>query len=68
MAKLKTFAVEVEITLKRTYFVEARRPNGAAEKLLDRDQWMSHTAAADEEYLMFESENAKIVKIEEAGF
>ena len=51
MAKMKTFAVEVEITVKRTIFVEARRPNGAVEALQTREGWAQATAYTDDPVL-----------------
>jgi hypothetical protein len=39
MAKMKTFAVEVQVVKTVTVFVEARRENGAREKLLTEDGW-----------------------------
>lgn len=37
MAKMKSYAVDVEIVIKRTIFVEARRPGGAVEKITSFD-------------------------------
>lgn len=34
MAKMKTFAVTIEYTVRETILVDARRPNGAAERAL----------------------------------
>lgn len=39
MAKLKTYAVEIEYTVRETLFVQARRPNGAAEKALTNEAY-----------------------------
>ena len=49
MAKLKTFAVTVEWTVRREIFVEARRPNGAAEKVLTNEGWREGTQYADDD-------------------
>lgn len=34
MAKMKTYAVEIVVPIKRTLFVQARRPTGAVDKAL----------------------------------
>lgn len=47
MAKMKTYAVDVEYVVKRTVYVSARRPNGAAEKVLTEAGWREATAYDD---------------------
>lgn len=49
MAKMKTFAVDVEIVLKRTVYVEARRPGGATEKILTREGLLDVTRYSGED-------------------
>lgn len=44
MAKVKTFAVTVEWTERRTVYVEARRPGGAEAKALTHEGWAEATA------------------------
>lgn len=39
MAKMKTFAVAIEVITKHTLFVEARRPDGAIKKLMSDEGW-----------------------------
>lgn len=39
MAKMKTFAVEVEVVSTRTVYVQARREGGAREKVMTREGW-----------------------------
>lgn len=51
MAKMKTFAVEIEFTVTRTVFVDARRPNGAVERLKDREGWAEATRYQDDPVL-----------------
>jgi hypothetical protein len=53
MAKMKTFAVEVEFTVTRTVFVEARRPGGAEAKVLTREGWAEATRYCDDDVLDF---------------
>lgn len=48
MAKMKTYAVDVEYVVKRTLYVTARRPNGAAEKALTDAGWREGVAYDDE--------------------
>jgi hypothetical protein len=66
MAKMKTYAVEVEVTTKHVLFIEARRPNGAAERLLTEDGWNEAIAWRDEDWLQFQRRNAKVVRVREA--
>lgn len=43
MAKMKTYAVTVVIPIERTYFVNARKPNGAVAKLQSDEGWTEAT-------------------------
>lgn len=43
MAKIKTYAVTVVVPVKRTYFVAARKPNGAVAKLQSEEGWSEAT-------------------------
>lgn len=69
MAKVKSFAVEVEITIKTTLFVEARRPNGAAEKVLSEDGWREACRYTDSDTydLMFLRRNAQVTRVREVA-
>lgn len=71
MAKMKTWAVEVEITTKRTQFVDARKAGGAAEKVLTEEGWREATRydpdGEDAGYYL-DRRNAKVVGVREAGF
>jgi hypothetical protein len=49
MAKMKTFAVEVEITKKVLLFVEARRPGGAEALVQTEEGWSEATRYHDED-------------------
>jgi len=49
MATMKTFAVDVEITVTRTLFVEARRQGGAIEKLSTADGMAEATRYDDDD-------------------
>lgn len=40
MAKMKTYAVTVQHTVTETIYVEARRPNGAAERALSPEVYL----------------------------
>lgn len=43
MAKMKTYAVTVEYTVSRTYYVAARKPGGAKERILSDEGWAEAT-------------------------
>lgn len=44
MAKMKGYAVEIEYVVRETIYVEARRPNGAAEKALTNEAYNAQHA------------------------
>lgn len=67
VAKLKEFAVELEITLKRTVFITARKEGGAATKALSEDGWNEATVYWDEDDLRFERTNAKVISVKEVS-
>lgn len=68
MAKIKTFMVEVEVTTKHYLLVEARRPNGAAERLQTDEGWRRATAYQEDEGLpsWWNPNTMKITDIREA--
>jgi hypothetical protein len=68
MAKMKTFAVEVEVTRREILFVEARRPNGAAEKIQTEEGWREATSYNYDDGLpsYFDPKSMKIIKVKEA--
>lgn len=43
MAKMKGWAVEVQIVQTRTVYVEARREQGAIDKIMTREGWAEAT-------------------------
>jgi hypothetical protein len=47
MAKIKRFAVVVEVTERHTLFVDARRPGGAVERVMTDEGWREATAWMD---------------------
>lgn len=65
MAKVKTFAVDVEYTVRRTLFVEARRPNGAAEKALSREGW-AEAVRYDDDAPAYPPKGAAVVRVRQA--
>lgn len=69
MAKVKTFAVTVEWTVRRTVFVEARRPGGAEEKALSHDGWTEANRYADDDECvpLFLPKDATVVDIRVAN-
>lgn len=67
MAKMKTFAVEVEITIKTTLYVDARRPEGAATAVMTENGWRKAMAYQDDVDLQFRRTDAKIVNVREAN-
>lgn len=67
MAKMKTFAVEVEFKIRRTVYVDARRPNGAAEELMTDDGWRKAMAYQDDVDLHFQRADATIIDVREAN-
>jgi hypothetical protein len=62
MAKLKTFPVEVEYVVKRTLYVNARRPGGAAIKALTDEGWREATQY-EEDAPSRPPGGAKVVKV-----
>lgn len=69
MAKVKTFAVDVEFIVKRTVHVAARRPNGAVDRLKSRDGWAEATRYQEDPVLdgYFElPKDATVVRVREA--
>lgn len=68
MAKMKTFAVEVEIVRKETFFIEARRPNGAVEKIKTHEGWREATSYNYDDGLpsWFDPKTMKVTKVKEA--
>lgn len=70
MAKVKTFAVDVVIPVHRTYYVEARKAGGAADKLKTDEGWRQATAYEEPDSWTPQRfpEDAEIVNIREAGF
>jgi hypothetical protein len=67
MAKVRYYAVDVEITVKRTLFIQARKPGGAAQKLLTREGWAEATRYEEDDAVVFGRDDATIVGIKEAG-
>lgn len=69
MAKMKQYAVEVEITRKETLFVEARRPNGAVEKIKTHEGWREATSYNYEDHLpsWFDPKTMKVTNVREVG-
>lgn len=68
MAKMKTFAVEVEIPVKITLFVDARKPNGAVERLFTDEGWRQawrYEAPAYDDVLSGRRKDAKVLGIRE---
>lgn len=51
MAKMKTYAVEITVPVKRTLFVEARRPGGAIDKIYTEAGWDEAVRYADDPFL-----------------
>jgi hypothetical protein len=68
MAKMKTFAVEVEITRKETFFITARRPNGAIEKIKTEEGWREATSYNYDDGLpfYFDPKSMQVTKVREA--
>lgn len=66
MAKMKMFALDVEITRKVTLFVPARRPNGAKERLLTEEGWREAIAYHDDIELG-DVRRAVVTRIREEG-
>ena len=67
MAKMKTFAVTVEITVERTLIVEARKPNGAAERALTDEGWWDAMRYEEDVDLRHYRSDAKVVRVREVG-
>ena len=65
MAKMKTFAVDIEVTTTHTVFIEARRPNGAVEKLQTEEGWREATRYDYDHELpqYFEKKSINILKV-----
>lgn len=64
MAKVKTHAVTVQWTVTRTVYVEARRPNGAIEKIQTPEGWREATRyAADDDLPLFLPKDAVITDV-----
>lgn len=65
MAKMKTYAVTVVVPVERTYFVEARKPNGAVAKLQSDEGWSEATRyeEPDEWTPMRFPENAEVTNV-----
>ena len=53
MAKRKTYAVTVEWTVSMQMFVDARRPSGAAKRVLTEEGWRESTQYRDDECVPF---------------
>lgn len=68
MAKMKQFAVDVEIVIKRTLFVTARRPDGARQRVMSEEGWVEALQYEEPEDLdlMFYRNSAKVVAVREA--
>lgn len=70
MAKMKHFAVEVEIVHRRTVFVDARRPNGAIEKVMNPEGWKEAIRYQEDDVLdsVYDpNKNVTVVRVREAG-
>lgn len=69
MAKMKSYAIDVVIPVKMTLYVEARRPNGAQDKLMTEEGWREAFRYHDDLDLSFVNRSeVEVVKIREAGF
>jgi hypothetical protein len=67
MAKRKTYAVTVEWTVSMQMLVEARRPNGAAERALTEEGWRESTQYRDDECVPFyPPKDARVTRVREA--
>lgn len=64
MAHMKVYPVEVEYVIKRTLFVPARKPNGAAEKALTEAGWREATMY-DEDAPTYPPKDTKVTKVGE---
>lgn len=67
MAKMKRFAVDIEYTVKETVFVDARRPNGAAERALTQEAYAESHRYDDDDCHSFLPKDAKVVRVREVG-
>ena len=70
MAKMKTHAVEIEVTVKRTLFVDSRRPGGAIEALSTKEGWADATRYDDDNLLFgltLNSDNVRVLKVREVN-
>lgn len=65
MAKMKTFAVDIEIRRTVTVFVEARKPGGAEEKIQTEAGWREATGYEEEMPMWFDPKTMSIVRIRE---
>lgn len=65
MARVKTYAVDVEYVVKRTLFVQARRPKGAEERALSEDGWRDATMY-DEDAPAFPPRDVTVTRVREA--
>lgn len=73
MAKMKTFLVEVEITQRVTVSVQARRPQGAVDKLMTRDGWRAANMYCDESdpvhgVFSLDDNRCAVVRVEDANY
>lgn len=68
MAKMKTYAVEVEIVHRRTVFVDARRPNGAIEKVMTPEGWRDAIRYQEDDVLdsvYYPAKNVTAIRVRE---
>lgn len=69
MAKVKTYAIDIEVVVKRTLYIEARRPNGARDRLLTPEGWREATAYQEGDALPISPDDSiTVTRIREAGF
>jgi hypothetical protein len=67
MAKMKTFAVDVEVRRTITVFVAARKPGGAEEKIQTEEGWREATAYEEEAPMWFDPKTMSITRVREVN-
>lgn len=68
MAKMKTYLVEVEVTTRHYLLVEARRPQGAVDRIMTEEGWAKATRYFDCDEcgrLGANRTNAKVITVRE---
>lgn len=67
MAKMKQWAVDAEITIRTTLYVNARREGGARERLLTDEGWREALTYAEDVDLRFHRQDAVLKRARVAG-